>query len=78
MLILICQVLVFNYKPLKPKKMNLIKNLDDIKDLSIIIVNEMIENGLIKDCTDTDESDEFDAQDIIRAILCDKFNIDND
>ena len=78
MLILICQVLVFNYKPLKPKKMNSIKNLDDIKDLSIIIVNEMIENGLIKDCTDTDESDEFDAQDIIRAILCDKFNIDND
>ena len=58
--------------------MNSIKNLDDIKDLSIIIVNEMIENGLIKDCTDTDESDEFDAQDIIRAILCDKFNIDND
>lgn len=58
--------------------MNSIKNLDDIKDLSIIIVDEMIENGLIKDCTDTDESDEFDAQDIIRAILCDKFNIDND
>lgn len=78
MLILICQVLVFNYKPLKPKKMNSIKNLDDIKDLSIIIVNEMIKDGLIKDCTNTDESDEFDAQDIIRAILCNKFNIDND
>ena len=58
--------------------MNSIKNLDDIKDLSIIIVNEMIKEGLIKDCTNTDESDEFDAQDIIRAILCDKFNIDND
>ena len=58
--------------------MNSIKNLDDIKDLSIIIVNEMIKDGLIKDCTNTDESDEFDAQDIIRAILCNKFNIDND
>ena len=35
--------------------MNSIKNLDDIKDLSIIIVNEMIKDGLIKDCTNTDE-----------------------
>ena len=37
--------------------MKTIKTLDDIKDLSIIIVNEMIENGLIKDCTNTDDSD---------------------
>ena len=58
--------------------MKTIKTLDDIKDLSIIIVNEMIKEGLIKDCTNTDDSDEFDAQDIIRAILCDKFNIEND
>lgn len=53
-------------------------DLDYIKDLSITIVDKMVEQGLIKDCIDTDEMDEFDAQDIIREVLCDKFNIKND
>lgn len=53
-------------------------DLDYIKDLSITIVDKMVEQGLIKDCIDTDEMDEFDAQDIIREILCEKFNINND
>jgi len=58
--------------------MNAIKTLDDIKDLSIIIVGKMIEEGIIKDCMDTEDQTEFDAQDIIREILCEKFNIKND
>ena len=58
--------------------MNTIKTLDDIKDLSIIIVGKMVEEGIIKDCTDTDDQTEWDAQDVIREILCDKFNIEND
>jgi hypothetical protein len=58
--------------------MKTIERLDDIKDLSIIIVEKMIEEGIIKDCTDTDNQTEFDAQDIIREILCNKFNIKND
>lgn len=58
--------------------MNTIKTLDDIKDLSIIIVGKMVEEGIIKDCTDTDDQTECDAQDIIREILCKKFNIEND
>jgi len=58
--------------------MNTIKTLDDIKDLSIIIVGKMIEEGIIKDCMDTEDQSEFDAQDIIREILCEKFNIKND
>jgi hypothetical protein len=58
--------------------MNAIKTLDDIKDLSINIVNKMVEQGIIKDCTDTDDETEFDAQDIIREILCEKLNIEND
>jgi hypothetical protein len=58
--------------------MNTIKTLDDIKDLSIIIVGKMIEEGIIKDCMDTEDQTEFDAQDIIREILCEKFNIKND
>jgi hypothetical protein len=52
--------------------------LDIIKDLSIAIVDKMVEQGIIKDCTDTDDSTEFDAQDIIREILCNKHNIQND
>jgi hypothetical protein len=58
--------------------MNAIKTLDDIKDLSIIIVGKMVEEGIIKDCLDTEDQTEFDAQDIIREILCEKFNIKND
>ncbi len=52
--------------------------IDEIKDLSIIIVGKMVEEGIIKDCSDTDDQTEFDAQDIIREILCKKFNIEND
>ena len=53
-------------------------DLDYIKDLSITIVDKMVEQGLIKNCIETDKMDEFDAQDIIREILCEKFNINND
>jgi hypothetical protein len=53
-------------------------NLDYIKDLSLAIVDKMVEQGLIKNCIDTDDMDEFEAQDIIREVLCDKFNIEND
>lgn len=55
-----------------------IKTLDDIKDLSIIIVDKMVENGIIKDCTDTDDQTELDAQDVIIETLCNKFNIENE
>jgi hypothetical protein len=58
--------------------MKTIERLDDIKDLSIIIVDKMVNEGIIKNCIDTDDQTEFDAQDIIREILCNKFNIKND
>ena len=58
--------------------MKAIKTLDDIKDLSIIIVGKMVEEGIINDCTDTDNQTECDAQDVIREILCKKLNIEND
>jgi hypothetical protein len=58
--------------------MSNIKTLEDIKDISINIVNKMVEHGIIKDCTDTDDQLEFDAQDIIREVLCKKLNIEND
>lgn len=52
--------------------------LDDIKDMSIQITNQLVEIGLIKDCTDTELNDEFEVQDVIRDILCTRFNIEND
>lgn len=58
--------------------MNTLTTLDEIKDLSIAIVDKMVNEGIIKDCTDTDDNSEFDAQDIIREILCARFNIEND
>lgn len=42
---------------------------DTIIDLSIRIVDRLVEEGLIKDCIDTDFEDEFMAQDIIREEL---------
>ena len=57
---------------------NKIETLDEIKDLSIRIIDKMVDEGIIKDCTDTDDETEFLAQDIIREILCDKLNIKND
>lgn len=38
----------------------------------------MVEEGIIKDCTDTDNQTECDAQDVIREVLCKKLNIEND
>ena len=38
---------------------------DDIRDIAIRIVGEMVENNIIKDCIDTDDTTEFDVQDII-------------
>mgnify|MGYP000968129769 FL=1 len=38
----------------------------------------MVKERIIKDCEDTDEEIEFNAQDIIRDILCNKLNIKND
>jgi hypothetical protein len=54
---------------------NYIQSLDDINDISILIVDKMVEQGIIPDCTDTDNEIEFEVQDIIREILCDKFKI---
>lgn len=50
--------------------------LDDIKDLSISIVNELVLFGYVEDCTDTDNETEFEVQDIVLGILAKKFNID--
>ena len=42
---------------------------DDIRDIAIRIVNKLVDNGLVKDCTDTDDETEFEFQDIIFDVL---------
>jgi hypothetical protein len=42
---------------------------NDITDIAISIVDELVEQGLIKDCTNTNDSTEFDFQDAIKDAL---------
>tara|TARA_Y100001972_G_scaffold22569_1_gene27017 strand:+ start:512 stop:712 length:201 start_codon:yes stop_codon:yes gene_type:complete len=48
---------------------------DDISDLALSIVDEMVLEGLLPDCTDTENENEFIAQDIIRDQLEKLFKI---
>ena len=57
-------------------KENIFKTLDDIRDFSLTVVDTMVNQQLIKDCTDTDDDTEFSIQDIITEELCNKFNIE--
>ena len=56
----------------------LIMTLEQIKDLSVIIVGDLVLNGLIKDCTDTDDETEFEFQDVIVETLCQRFKVENE
>ena len=49
--------------------------LDDCKDIAIRIVSELVLQGYVKDCTDTDDETEFEIQDIIvNKLLISKLN----
>jgi len=56
----------------------LVMTLEQIKDLSVIIVGDLVLNGLIKDCTDTDDETEFEFQDVIVETLCQRFKVENE
>lgn len=45
---------------------------DFLRDIAINIVDKLVDEGLIPDCTNTDNSHEFDVQDIIVEILTEK------
>ena len=49
---------------------------DDTRDIAIQIVDKLVEENLIPDCTDTDDSTEFDAQDIVHERLNNLFKIE--
>ena len=38
-------------------------------DIAIRIVNKLVEQGLVKDCTDTNDWTEFEFQDTIKEVL---------
>ena len=48
---------------------------DDISDVALEIVDNMVADGLIQDCTDTENENEFQAQDIIRERLTELFKL---
>ena len=48
---------------------------DDISDIALSLVDAMVFEGLIPDCTDTENENEFQAQDIIRNELEKLFKI---
>tara|TARA_R110002051_G_C8631229_1_gene484768 strand:- start:153 stop:305 length:153 start_codon:yes stop_codon:yes gene_type:complete len=44
-------------------------NEDDLRDIAIRIVDELVDEGLCPDCTDTNDDTEFQYQDIIHKHL---------
>jgi DNA repair protein RadC len=45
---------------------------EDINDKAIQIVEKLVAAGIIKDCTDTDDQTEFEAQDIVADFLAEE------
>tara|TARA_B100000902_G_scaffold331134_1_gene328412 strand:+ start:1658 stop:1828 length:171 start_codon:yes stop_codon:yes gene_type:complete len=50
-------------------------NIDDTRDLAIRIVDSLVEEKLVKNCTDTDDDTEFEFQDTIHDQLNKFFNL---
>lgn len=42
---------------------------DEIRDIAIIITDRLVDEGFIKNCVDTDDTTEFDVQDIIAEAI---------
>ena len=47
---------------------------DDIRDISIIITDKLVELELIPNCIDTDDEFEFEVPDLLTEILTKKLN----
>ncbi len=58
--------------------MTTITTFDEVRDLAINIVDELVESELVPNCIDTDNEEEFNFQDAIIRVLCNKFNIANE
>lgn len=51
---------------------------DDTRDLSIKILDKLVENGFVKNCIDTNDETEFEIQDIIHSELNTFFDVKED
>ncbi len=51
---------------------------DDTRDLSIKILDKLVENGFVKNCIDTNDETEFEIQDIIHSELNIFFDVKED
>lgn len=55
----------------------MIRDFDDLRDIAIRMVDSLVEQGFIKDCTDEpDDSTEFDVQDLLLESLIDSLRQD--
>mgnify|MGYP000329863799 CR=1 FL=1 len=48
---------------------------DDTRDLSIKILDQLVDKGFVKNCIDTDDETEFTIQDIINSEINNFFDI---
>ena len=53
-----------------------LKTYDDTRDLSIRILDKLVEAGYVKDCTDTNDETEFEVQDIIHEEINETLGIE--
>jgi hypothetical protein len=55
----------------------MIRDFDELRDIAIRMVDNLVEQGFIKDCTDEpDDSTEFDVQDLLMETLIDSLRQD--
>jgi hypothetical protein len=63
----------FYYRQDKELLTILIKNKmitkDDIADVGLAATDRLVELGYVKNCTDSDNEDEFEVQDVIREAI---------
>jgi hypothetical protein len=56
----------------------MIRDFDELRDIAIRMVDNLVEQGFIKDCTDEpDDSTEFDVQDLLMETLIDSLRQDD-
>ena len=56
----------------------MIRDFDELRDICIRMVDNLVEQGLIKDCTDEpDDSTEFDVQDVLMETLIESLRQDD-
>lgn len=56
----------------------MIRDFDELRDIAIRMVDNLVEQGFIKDCTDEpDDSTEFDVQDLLMETLIDSLKQDD-